>query len=93
MALASSPVAAWNTTPPAGVASNTPSMTVRCLAMHANPVTGVRDLEVMQTLVRTFSQQQPTFGAGMLSCASGGVRAGDTVNRVSGSPPPAGGVP
>jgi len=66
---------------------------VRCLATHANPVTGVRDLAVMQTLVRAFSQLQPTFGVGMLSRAGGEIRAGDTVNRLSGSPPPAGGVP
>jgi MOSC domain-containing protein len=52
---------------------------VRCLATHANPVTGVRDLEVMQTLVRAFSQQQPTFGVGMLSSAGGEIRVGDTV--------------
>jgi uncharacterized protein YcbX len=52
---------------------------VRCLATHANPVTGLRDLEVMQTLVRAFSQQQPTFGVGMLSSAGGEIRVGDAV--------------
>jgi hypothetical protein len=52
---------------------------VRCLATHANPVSGVRDLEVMQTLVRAFSQQQPTFGVGMLSRAGGEIRVGDAV--------------
>ncbi len=52
---------------------------VRCLATHANPYTGERDLEVMQTLVRAFGQQQPTFGVGMLSNAGGDVRLGDTV--------------
>jgi uncharacterized protein len=51
----------------------------RCLATHANPVTGVRDLEVMQTLVRAFSQEQPTFGVGMLSSTGGEIRVGDTV--------------
>ncbi len=52
---------------------------VRCLATHANPVTGERDLQVMQTLVKAFAQQQPTFGVGMLSAAGGGIRVGDTV--------------
>jgi len=50
---------------------------VRCLATHANPHTGERDLEVMQTLVRAFKQQQPTFGVGMLSNAGGEIRLGD----------------
>jgi uncharacterized protein YcbX len=52
---------------------------VRCLATHANPVTGERDLQVMQTLVKVFAQNQPTFGVGMLSVAGGGIRVGDTV--------------
>jgi uncharacterized protein YcbX len=55
---------------------------VRCLATHANPLTGVRDLEVMQTLVRAFSQQQPTFGVGMLSAAGGEIRVGDAVSII-----------
>jgi len=45
---------------------------VRCLATHANPATGERDLEVMQTLVKAFAQKQPTFGVGMLSVAGAG---------------------
>jgi hypothetical protein len=52
---------------------------VRCLATHANPVTGERDLQVMQTLVKVFAQQQPTFGVGMLSVAGGEIRMGDTI--------------
>jgi len=52
---------------------------VRCLATHANPVTGERDLPVMQTLVKAFAQKEPTFGVGMLSAAGGEVRVGDTV--------------
>jgi uncharacterized protein len=52
---------------------------VRCLATHANPRTGERDLEVMQTLVRAFRQQQPTFGIGMLSAGGGEIRLGDAV--------------
>ena len=52
---------------------------VRCLATHANPRTGERDLQVMQTLVKAFAQQQPTFGVGMLSEAGGEIRVGDSV--------------
>lgn len=52
---------------------------VRCLATHANPLTGERDLEVMPTLVQAFKQQQPTFGVGLLSGAGGEIRIGDTV--------------
>ncbi len=52
---------------------------VRCLATHANPRTGARDLQVMQTLMQAFKQAQPTFGVGMLSAAGGEIRVGDTV--------------
>ncbi len=52
---------------------------VRCLATHANPRTGERDLQVMQTLLKAFAQQQPTFGIGMLSGAGGEIRVGDAV--------------
>ena len=52
---------------------------VRCLATHANPLTGERDLQVMQVLVKVFAQKQPTFGVGMLSEAGGEIRVGDTV--------------
>lgn len=52
---------------------------VRCLATHANPLTGERDLQVMQMLVKVFAQKEPTFGVGMLSEAGGEIRVGDTV--------------
>jgi uncharacterized protein YcbX len=54
---------------------------VRCLATHANPATGERDLEIMQTLVRTFGHEQPTFGVGLMTRgAGGGLRVGDAVS-------------
>jgi uncharacterized protein YcbX len=53
---------------------------VRCLATHANPQSGLRDLQVMQTLVRAFAQQEPTFGVGMLSAAGGEIRVGDVLS-------------
>jgi uncharacterized protein YcbX len=52
---------------------------VRCLATHANPLSGVRDLPVMQTLVSAFAQKEPTFGVGLLSTTGGVIRLGDTV--------------
>jgi uncharacterized protein YcbX len=52
---------------------------VRCLATHANPRTGERDLRVMQLLVKGFAQKEPTFGVGMLSHAGGVIRIGDAV--------------
>lgn len=56
---------------------------VRCLATHANPSTGVRDLEVMQTLVKAFEQKEPTLGVGMLTQGPGGrIALGDAVEVV-----------
>ncbi|MBS1217828.1 MAG: sulfurase [Proteobacteria bacterium] len=53
---------------------------VRCLATHANPVTGERDLQVMQQLMRSFAQKEPTLGVGMLTRGPGGaIRVGDPV--------------
>jgi hypothetical protein len=53
---------------------------VRCLATHANPQTGERDVPVMATLMRAFAQQEPTFAVGMATRGAGGVvRIGDRV--------------
>ena len=52
---------------------------VRCLATHANPRTGERDLKVMQTLVQAFKQREPTLGIGMLSREGGDIAKGDEV--------------
>ena len=53
---------------------------VRCLATHANPVTGERDLQVMQGLKARFRQQEPTFGVGLLTRGPGGeIRIGDEI--------------
>ena len=52
---------------------------VRCLATHANPRTGERDVPVMTVLKNVFAQEQPTFGVGMVSCWPGQVRLGDNV--------------
>jgi len=56
---------------------------IRCLATHANPRTGERDLPVMKILVRAFGQEEPTFGVGMLTRgAAGDIHVGDTVSLV-----------
>jgi uncharacterized protein len=52
----------------------------RCLATHANPRSGERDLDVMGTLVRAFAQRQPTFAVALTTLGRGGiVRLGDEV--------------
>lgn len=52
----------------------------RCLATHANPVTGERDLPVMQGLMRSFGQKESTLGVGMLTRGAGGeIQVGDEV--------------
>lgn len=54
---------------------------VRCLATHANPVSGERDLKVMQHLMTGFAQREPTLGVGMLTHGPGGViRIGDLID-------------
>ena len=53
----------------------------RCLATHANPHSGQRDLPILKTLTSAFNQQKPTFAIGMLSCGGGGqIRLGDKVS-------------
>ena len=53
---------------------------VRCLATHANPSTGERDMAVMQTLVKAFGQKQPTFAVALLPRSGGGeIRVGDKI--------------
>jgi uncharacterized protein YcbX len=55
----------------------------RCLATHANPRTGARDIPVMTTLMKAFGQKQPTFAIGMVTRGAGGqIRLGDEVALV-----------
>jgi len=52
----------------------------RCLATHANPQTGERDLPILTTLTQKFSQENPTFAVAMLPSSRGGeIRLGDKV--------------
>jgi uncharacterized protein len=55
----------------------------RCLATHANPKTGERDRQVMQTLMQAFAQEQPTFAVALVTHGRGGeIRLGDEVTVV-----------
>jgi uncharacterized protein YcbX len=52
----------------------------RCLATHANPVTGERDLPILTTLTQKFGHENPTFAVAMLPSRGGGeIRVGDQV--------------
>jgi len=52
---------------------------VRCLATHANPVTGERDQDVMQTLTREFGHERPTMGVLAVPRVASRLRVGDEV--------------
>ncbi len=56
---------------------------LRCLATHANPKTGERDLQILTTLTKVFGQEQPTFAVAMVPSHGGGrIYAGDEVSLV-----------
>jgi uncharacterized protein YcbX len=53
----------------------------RCLATHANPRTGERDLPVMKTLSRIYPSEKPTFAIALSTLGRGGtIRVGDRVS-------------
>lgn len=52
----------------------------RCLATHANPKSGERDLPILNTLIRLLPRERPTFAVAMVPTGKGGeVRVGDQV--------------
>lgn len=56
---------------------------VRCLATHANPRTGERDVPVMTTLMKAFFQKEPTFAIGMVTHGAGGsIQVGDQIELI-----------
>lgn len=58
---------------------------LRCLATHANPKTGERDLPILTTLVSAFGQEKPTFAIAMVTSGAGGlIHVGDEVSLVDG---------
>jgi hypothetical protein len=56
----------------------------RCLATHANPLSGKRDLPIMPTLLRVFPSERPTFAVMMTSERGGRIRVGDRVEPTAG---------
>jgi len=55
----------------------------RCLATHANPKTGERDLPILTTLTKVFGQEKPTFAVAMVPSHAGGhIHVGDHVTLV-----------
>jgi uncharacterized protein YcbX len=57
---------------------------LRCLATHANPKTGERDLPILTTLTKVFGQERPTFAVAMVPSHGGGrIHAGDEVSLVN----------
>ena len=56
---------------------------VRCLATHANPTTGERDMPILTTLTKIFGQEKPTFAVAMVPTHAGGhIHVGDHVTLV-----------
>ncbi len=55
----------------------------RCLATHANPVTGERDQPVMKTLLRVFPSERPTLAVLMTAERGGTIRVGDPVEPLA----------
>ena len=51
----------------------------RCLATHANPLTGQRDVPIMQTLLKAFPREKPTFAIAMTTDRGGAIHVGDEV--------------
>ena len=52
----------------------------RCLATHANPTTGERDLPILTTLIQKMGQENPTFAVAMMPSRGGGeIHVGDNV--------------
>lgn len=52
----------------------------RCLATHANPETGQRDLPILKTLTAKLDQKKPTFAIALTTTGRGGlIRIGDHI--------------
>ena len=55
----------------------------RCLATHANPITGERDLPILTTLIQKMGQENPTFAVAMLPSGRGGqIHVGGQVTLI-----------
>ena len=61
------------------VAFDVAAPVTRCLATHAHPLTGQRDLPIMKTLLGLHRAERPTFAVMMTSDRGGRIRVGDAV--------------
>ena len=61
------------------VAFSVVSAKTRCLATHANPLTGERDQRIMKALLALFPSEKPTFAVAMRSDRGGTIHVGDKV--------------
>jgi uncharacterized protein YcbX len=52
----------------------------RCLATHANPLTGERDQPVLTTLTRAIGQENPTLAVALVPEGAGVIRLGDALS-------------
>jgi uncharacterized protein YcbX len=55
------------------------SPVTRCLATHAHPRTGKRDLPIMKTLLELLPTERPTFAIMMTTDRGGSIRVGDRI--------------
>ena len=62
-----------------GVAFDVRQPVTRCLATHAHPVTGERDVPMMKKLLELHASDRPTFAVLMTSDHGGSIRVGDRV--------------
>jgi len=65
------------------VAFDVAAPVTRCLATHANPLTGERDRPVMKTLLGLHRAERPTFAVMMTSDRGGRIRVGDAIELPS----------
>lgn len=57
----------------------------RCLATHANPVSGVRDIPIMKKLLELYASERPTFAIMMTAGRGGSIRVGDKIELADGA--------
>jgi uncharacterized protein YcbX len=62
-----------------GVEFHAVNPVTRCLATHANPQTGARDLPIMKTLLQLLPRERATFAIMMTAIHGGRIRIGDQV--------------
>ncbi len=53
---------------------------VRCLATHADPSNGERDIDIMGTLTRIIGQEEPQFAVSLVAHNAGTINVGDSVD-------------